>query len=127
MPAITKPMLGRGDVSREQKVELGKYIRDLREARGMTQADLAKAVGMNYYTGISAIEVGRNVVPPERVLAFAEALGVNYKTFARKVLQFTNPWVYVALYADDPKAATAALTEGVPDRLGVPRKGRKQN
>ena len=109
MPAITKPTSGRGTVGAVLKVELGAYVRDLREKRGMTQADLAKAVGMTYYTAISAIEVGRNVVPPERYHAFAEALGVNPRTFGRTVLRLTNPWLFAMLYAEDPKAEIEAL------------------
>ena len=119
MPAFTKPMLGRGEISRDAKVELGKWIRKLREAGNMTQADLAKAVGMTYYTSVSAIEVGRNVVPPERVLAFADALGVPYPEFGKELLRLTNPWVHAAIFAREPQA----VIEGLPDggRLGRPR------
>jgi transcriptional regulator with XRE-family HTH domain len=110
MPAHTKPMLGR-EIGKVLKEELGKYIRDLREARSMTQSDLAKAVGMNYYTGISAIEVGRNVVPPERLVQFADALGVPHQEFGKKVLGYTNPWAYALLFEADPHKATAEWAE----------------
>jgi len=103
MPAFTKPLLGRGDTSTDLKLALGAYVRELRERRGMTQADLAKAVGLRFNTAVSAIEVGRNTIPPERYLDFANALGVNPRTFMRRVLQLTNPWAFALLFSDKPE------------------------
>lgn len=120
MPALVKPLAGRGPSVSDLKNELGAYIRHLRERRGMTQADLAKAVGMTYYTAISAIEVGRNTVPPERYLAFAEALGVSPKSFVRNVLRLTNPWAFALLYSDDPHAEVARLNDSLSSRVGPP-------
>ena len=116
MPAIVKPLAGRGTSTSDLKHELGQYVRDCREARGMTQADLARAVGMTYYTAISAIEIGRNSVPPERYMAFAEALGVNPKTFVRNVLRLTNPWAFVLLFSNDPKKETERLNATLTSR-----------
>ena len=116
MPAFTKPMSGRGQSGDDLRKDLGQYIRDLRTKRDMTQADLAKAVGITYYTAISAIEVGRNVVPPERYLDFARALGVNPKTFAKTVLRLTNPWLYALLYEDDVEAAVTSINESIQGR-----------
>ncbi|PWS34043.1 XRE family transcriptional regulator [Falsiroseomonas bella] len=103
MVAMTKPLAGRGETSADYKRDLGLYIRDLRMRRGLTQAELAKAVGMTYYTSISAIEVGRNVVPSERYMAFAEALDVDPRIFGRRVLALTNPWMHAMLFASRPK------------------------
>lgn len=117
MPAITKPLAGRGDTASALRSELGQYIRELRTKRGMTQNDLAKQVGMNFYTGISAIEVGRSAVPPERYLDFARALGVNPKTFMKRVLQMTNPWAHALLFAENPEGVVEALNERIDTRL----------
>lgn len=118
MPALTKPLAGRGESTRDLKLELGDYIRELRLKRGMRQADLAKALGMQFYTAISAIEVGRNTVPPERYLDFAKALGVNPKVFMRNVLRLTNPWAYAILFTDRPDEATAGLNAQIRGRSG---------
>lgn len=118
MPAMTKPMLRRGAAAMELRGELGEYIRGLREARGMTQSDLAAAVGIEYYTAISAIELGRNSLPPERYHDFAKALGVSPKTFMRNVLRLTNPWAHAMLYAEDPGEAVAALNQRLSPRFG---------
>lgn len=118
MPAFTKPMAGRGTSGDGYKAALGRYIRDLRTAAGMTQADLAKALDITYYTSISAIEVGRNVVPPERYLAFAEALGVPPAEFAQRVCELTNPWMAIMLFSTNVKKDMAKLTEELDSRLG---------
>jgi transcriptional regulator with XRE-family HTH domain len=116
MPAFTKPLAGRGESTMDLKLELGRYVRELRTKRGMTQADLAKALGMQFYTAISAIELGRNTVPPERYLDFARALGVNPKTFMRHVLRLTNPWAFAILFTDQPDAATAVVNAQIDGR-----------
>lgn len=121
MPAHTKPLAGRGETTTDLKLELGRYIRDLRTRRGMTQADLAKALGMTFYTAISAIEVGRNTVPPERYLDFAKALGVNPKTFMKTVLRLTNPWAFAILFTDQPEAETAVINAVIAGRSGDAR------
>lgn len=117
MPAMTKPLAGRGETSTDLKQELGAYIRELRTKRGMTQADLAKAVGMAYYTAISAIEVGRNSLPPERYADFADALGVPPKAFMQRVLALTNPWAAAMLWAKDPRAEIERLNSTLAARF----------
>ena len=119
MPAITKPLMGRGDNTADFKHALGRYIRELRQARGMTQAELARAVGMSYYTAISAIEVGRNTVPPERYYEFAEALKVNPRAFMQNVLALTNPWASAMLFSKNPALETKKRSAGLPERFKV--------
>ena len=117
MPAMTKPMLGRNARANLLKMELGDYIRQARLANNMTQSDLAQAVGMEYYTAISAIEVGRNTVPPERYYDFAEALGLDPVEFVQKILELTNPWAHAMLYSARPKQALAKLNEALSERF----------
>lgn len=118
MPSIDKPLAGRGRNAAELKAALGAYIRNARVARGMNQAELARAVGMNYYTAISAIEVGRNTVPPERYLAFARALGINPKTFMKNVLRLTNPWAFAMLFAENPTSEFEQINAALETRMG---------
>ena len=117
MTSITKPMAGRGQESFDLKRELGAYIRDLRVARGLTQRQLAELVDMQWNTAISAIEIGRNVVPPERYSAFARALGVDDRKFMKEVLRLTNPWAYAMFYAANPAAASEELSAAYPERI----------
>jgi transcriptional regulator with XRE-family HTH domain len=109
MPAMTKPTMGRNAEATLLKLELGKYIRNAREKMGMTQSDLAKAVGIEYFTAISAIELGRNTVPPERYADFARALDIPPMEFADTVLRLTNPWAHAMLRSPSHSVADKAL------------------
>ena len=111
-------MSGRGVSSQDYKCALGRYIRQLRNSAGLTQAELAEKLCITYYTSISAIETGRNVVPPERYLEFAQALGVLPKDFGRRVLELTNPWMSVMLFEENPTGAMAELNCALSERLG---------
>jgi transcriptional regulator with XRE-family HTH domain len=78
--------------------EAGAYLRKLREAQDITQAGLAKALGIEYYTMISQIERGVSRVPPDRMQQWAEALGVEPRTFAQRLLQFYDPYMWQLLF-----------------------------
>jgi len=52
---------------------LGKRLRELRQARGMTLDDLSQASGVSYQQ-IQKYEAGRNRIPATRLVAFANVL-----------------------------------------------------
>lgn len=56
---------------------IGERIKRLRIMSGMTQSDLAQAIGYATTAPIVQIEAGRRRVPPKRLQAFADALGVQ--------------------------------------------------
>lgn len=118
----SNPFAGRGaftldpELANAFKLEMGRYIKDLRESLGLTQQDLADATGLPSKAMISHIERGRNFVPPERYLMFAEALNVPAPVFMKEVLKFTNPWAYTLLFRNDPGTALRHLEELLPDR-----------
>jgi transcriptional regulator with XRE-family HTH domain len=114
MPSVTKPFQGRSgrvrvkgkdidapsrDIGYEQKRKVGAYLSDLRIAKGLTQEELGRILGVRN-TYLSGVELGRNSLSPELTLPTAEALGVNPKTFARKILRHYNPWIYTMIYDD---------------------------
>jgi transcriptional regulator with XRE-family HTH domain len=84
----------------------------------LTQADLAKALGIEYYSAISAIEVGRNSVPPERYADFARCLRVEPKEFIKKILELTNPWAYAMLFLEDPYTEIEKIKARFDGRFG---------
>lgn len=55
---------------------IGKRVRQLREIRGMTQTELAKAVGVGQ-SHISDIELDQDVPSMRVVIRLAEALSVD--------------------------------------------------
>lgn len=77
--------------------QAGKYIRSLRESRDLTQNDLAKLLGLDYYTFVSQVETGHARVPPESIAEWAQALRVPVAEFAMNLLKFYDPFMYQAL------------------------------
>lgn len=84
----------------ELRQEAGRWLKDLREARGLSQRSLANRVGAEYYTFISQIEAGRGRIPPDRYAAWAAALGVEPKTFVQTLLRYYDPVTYAIVFGD---------------------------
>jgi transcriptional regulator with XRE-family HTH domain len=59
----------------ELRQQAGRWLRELREARGLSQRGLADGVGAEYYTFISQLEAGRGRIPPDRYTTWATAVG----------------------------------------------------
>ena len=56
---------------------IGAIIRDVREAKGMTQEELANKVGYTSRAAINKIESGANKLKQEKIQIFAEVLGCS--------------------------------------------------
>jgi transcriptional regulator with XRE-family HTH domain len=78
--------------------EGGRWLKDLRERAGLSQRDLATRVGAEYYTFISQLETGRGRIPPDRYAKWAEALGVDVRTFVRDLMRFYDPLTHDILF-----------------------------
>lgn len=85
----------------ELRREGGRFLKELREARGLSQRQLANLVGAEYYTFISQLETGRGRIPPDRYRAWAEALGVDPKAFVQSLMRFYDPMTYNILYESE--------------------------
>lgn len=99
--------------------EAGSWLKSLREEAGLSQRELAKAVGIDYYTFISQIESGRGRVPPSQIRAWAEALNVPVREFAIELMRFYDPFNHAIIFGEDapgslPKASdTKSLEERI--------------
>jgi transcriptional regulator with XRE-family HTH domain len=82
----------------ELRRQAGRWLRELREARGLSQRGLAERVGADYYTFISQLEAGRGRIPPDRYLTWADALGVAPKTFVQTLLQYYDPITHAIVF-----------------------------
>lgn len=71
--------------------EAGKWLRQLRENLGISQRELAKRVGLEYYTFISQIESGRGRIPPAQMRIWAEVLGVPTRKFGIEMMRYYDP------------------------------------
>ena len=91
--------------------QAGLWLRELREARGLSQRALADRVGAEYYTFISQLEAGRGRIPPDRYLLWAEALDVEPRFFVRTLLRYYDPVTHAVLFEDDhaPERGRSAL------------------
>lgn len=58
-------------------LDLYKNIRKLREAKGLSQEELAKLVGYTNRSSIAKIEKGEVDLTQSKIIAFAEALGTT--------------------------------------------------
>jgi transcriptional regulator with XRE-family HTH domain len=86
----------------ELRKEAGRWLRGLRESKGLSQRDLAQITGTEYYTFVSQLETGRGRIPPENYLEWATALGVEPKVFVKTLMQYYDPVTYDILF---PKQA----------------------
>jgi transcriptional regulator with XRE-family HTH domain len=87
----------------ELRRDAGRWLRGLREAKGLSQRDLAQRTGTEYYTFVSQLETGRGRIPQESYLAWAEALGVEPKVFVRTLMQYYDPVTHDILFPERAK------------------------
>lgn len=88
------------DDSARLRREAGHWLKELREARGISQRQLAARVGVEYYTFISQLESGRGRIPPDRYLDWARALDVSPRDFVGKLMRFYDPVTYGILFGE---------------------------
>jgi transcriptional regulator with XRE-family HTH domain len=81
----------------------GQWLKRKRIDAGLTQNDLARLIGLKYYTWISQLEAGQQV-PPDKFAEFARALKMDPEEFTREQLRFFQPEVYKILFG--PRADT---------------------
>jgi transcriptional regulator with XRE-family HTH domain len=82
----------------ELRQQAGRWLKQLREARGLSQRGLAALVGAEYYTFISQLESGRGRIPPDRYKVWADALGIKPKVFVRTLLRYYDPVTFAVMF-----------------------------
>jgi transcriptional regulator with XRE-family HTH domain len=105
----THPQRRTAKLTQKLRDQAGRWLRELREKRGLSQRDLAQKVGAEYYTFISQLEHGRGRIPPDRYLLWADALGVEPREFVRGLMAYYDPVTYNIIFGRGPqiKAATS--------------------
>jgi transcriptional regulator with XRE-family HTH domain len=93
-------------LTQKLRVDAGRWLRELREKRELTQRELAQRVGAEYYTFISQLENGRGRIPPDRYLVWADALGVQPREFVRSLMYYYDPVTYQIVF--EPEAASSS-------------------
>ena len=83
----------------ELRTTAGRWLRELRQKRGLSQRELAQKVGAQF-TFVSQVESGRCRMPPERYLVWADALGMTPRPFVQGLLRYYDPVTHDVLVAD---------------------------
>jgi transcriptional regulator with XRE-family HTH domain len=95
--------------------QAGRWLRALRERVGMSQKELAHAVGFDYYTFISQLESGRGRLPPGQYIAFSTALQIPLHEFVKTLLRYYDPLTYYALFDAEPSELDQSIP--MPDEV----------
>ena len=61
--------------------EFGKLVKELREAHGMTQEELAYKIGYKSKSSINKIEIGKQDMPRPKLLMLADVLHTSVSRF----------------------------------------------
>lgn len=86
--------------TKARRRRLGVILKKYRNAAGLTQKELSKQLGLDYYTFVSQIEGGSARIPPEMFLPWAKALGLDPADFAKVILQYYEPEFFALLFGD---------------------------
>lgn len=107
------------------KVNLGTMLKDARTKEGYTQKALADALGLEYYTMISQMELGYISIPPTLWVPIADALRMDKAEWVVKCVSEYMPEVYRSLFdhrsRDEVTAFLTALKKGALDDLISPK------
>ena len=103
------PPRGSAKLTRKLRINAGRWLRKLRERCGLSQRELAKLVGAEYYTFISQLEHGRGRIPPDCYLLWAEALGVKPREFVVALMSYYDPVTYGIIFGREPRREASAM------------------
>lgn len=93
------------DKRRRNQENLGTIIKNARSKTGHTQKSLADAIGIEYYTMISQLELGYISIPPALWRPLGIALKLDLEEWVLLCLSEVQPEVYSSLFGD------ASITE----------------
>jgi transcriptional regulator with XRE-family HTH domain len=110
------PQRRRTDEVVKLRKEAGRWLKRLREDRGLSQTQLAALLGNDHYTFISQVEAGRGRIPPDRYVDWANALGVSAYDFSKELLRYYNPPLHGVLFGEQ--------TDGEDEEDDRPRRER---
>lgn len=119
----THPQQGSApDEVQKLRQEAGRWLRAMRELAGLSQRDVARAVGLDYYTFVSQIESGRGRIPPLQMRNWALALNVPPRDFALHLMRFYDPLNYELIFGAnhrEERIAEIAKGNGISPMLAI--------
>jgi len=121
----THPQRRSAKLTQKLRQEAGRWLRELREKRGLSQRDLAQKVGAEYYTFISQLEHGRGRIPPDRYLVWARALGVEPREFVQGLMSYYDPVTYDIVFGRESRTETSSPSANRLSRGGGEGRSRR--
>ncbi len=76
----------------------GAWFQNKRQSLGLTQLDVSKRLGYDYYTFVAQIESGKGKLPEEHYETVAKLFKMSPQDFAKKQLVFYFPSIFKCLY-----------------------------
>lgn len=80
--------------------DAGRWLKQQRQAAGLSQVQLAQRLGLKYYTFISQVENGFGRVPISLMEQWALALNNDPTDFARQLVSFYDPELFRLLFKE---------------------------
>lgn len=105
------------DIGYEYRREFGAYLRQKRLDMGLTQKQVADALGVQP-SAVSSMEIGRIALPADRAEALADALNIDHGEMGRQYLRWSNPWIYKMIFNARDRRLLDDLAS-IPSRVGV--------
>lgn len=81
--------------------QAGRWLKQKREERNLSQRQLADLLGLEYYTFISQLETGRGRIPPERYADWAAALAMTPRDFVFVLMRYYDPITFSLLFPEE--------------------------
>jgi transcriptional regulator with XRE-family HTH domain len=101
--------IGQGrDIAYDYRRTIGYRVRELRLKADMTQRQLGDLLGISE-TGVSALELGRSTVSPERYEKLADIFGENHGEWGKWLLRYTDPYLYALIFGNRDEKLQADL------------------
>lgn len=111
-----------GADSQRLRQACGAWLKDMRERAGLSQRELAQAIGVEYYSFVSQIEAGKGRVPTSHIKAWAEAVRCPVREFAIRLMGFYDPVNHALIFGTPEATEVQSPADSIADlreRVGV--------
>ena len=87
----------------------GRYLKERRQAAGLTQADIARALGLPHVSRVSQWETGVAAMPSQYYLPFAGMTGTDLRALGKMLTLCNSPPTFKCLFPDEYEEARKVL------------------
>ena len=101
---------------------VGSFIRQLREKRGLSQAEVAKLLSLKTAQSVSNIERGVSPLPRAKIRRLADILGIRKREIVTVVMREVQDQVWRAAGVAELSSEDFALLSSLADKLRAAKK-----